>query len=530
MYPQDPHAPSHPHAPPQPPLPHLQQQQPSSSAAYASLSSSSSNQPYAPPPPPTQSPSIGYPNEPYPTTYQQQHHAPYQQQHYQHPPPQQQHQQQQQHHLQPHQQHLTGAYPHHSRYLKIHSFSPSSSPPPPYHPPTDLYVNCTLFPTLKNNSNLDPSHPPAKTIRLCFGSLPLATKVARAPGSAPADAGGQDLLLSCRVPTWENVQAGLPGGKPGMGGGRVGVHVEILGASAGGGEERVLERVWFGEFEFLGVNGTGGSGEEEEMSGGMEVVGGWGGQGRAATHQPTMSQKRAGSPLLAHSPRRRQSPGLGGRHEMDPYEYQQEFNVVGDPSQNSPYLQVDMQRPPMGSGSYSYHSEPPRTYSPSPLVSHHGPPPPNSSQSYVSPQPGHSSPHFWAPPPPPPPPHPSSSSRPTGGVPPPIVPPSPNQPLTINPQNLSPTTPPNAHSAHPGSESTPLMVRTFQLPRTPKAQRATPTSAGGATVKVESPGMVTRAVDGRDTHGVQAGSGGKGGTTKASLLLQGDLGQMAIGW
>lgn len=87
-------------------------------------------------------------------------------------------------------------------------------------------------------------------------------------------------MLSCRVPTWEDVQAGLPGGKPGMGGGRVGVHVEILGASAGGGEERVLERVWFGEFEFLGVNGTGGSGEEEEMSGGMEVVGGWGGQGR----------------------------------------------------------------------------------------------------------------------------------------------------------------------------------------------------------------------------------------------------------
>ena len=79
------------------------------------------------------------------------------------------------------------------------------------------------------------------------------------------------------------------------------------------------------------------------------------------------------------------------------------------------------------------------------------------------------------------------------------------------------------------------MVRTFQLPRTPKAQRATPTSAGGVgggggTVKSESPGMVTRAVDGRDTHGVQAGVGGKGGTTKASLLLQGDLGQMAIGW
>jgi len=84
------------------------------------------------------------------------------------------------------------------------------------------------------------------------------------------------------------------------------------------------------------------------------------------------------------------------------------------------------------------------------------------------------------------------------------------------------------------------MVRTFQLPRTPKAQRATPTSAGGGGggaggggtggVKSESPGMVTRAVDGRDTHGVQAGVGGKGGPTKASLLLQGDLGQMAIGW
>lgn len=44
--------------------------------------------------------------------------------------------------------------------------------------------------------------------------------------------------------------------------------------------------------------------------------------------------------------------------------------------------------------------------------------------------------------------------------------------------------------------------------------------------------MVTRAVDGRDTVGVQpTGAGGKpAGTTKACLLLQGDLGQMAIGW
>lgn len=258
--------------------------------------------------------------------------------------------------------------------------------------------------------------------------------------------------------------------------------------------------------------------------------------------QLPVSQKRPGSPLLGHSPQRRQSPGF--RHDIDPYYAQQEFNVV-DSTNSSPYLQVDLQRVPSATGSCesrpsslfesrvethlfrlalvspdSYHNElnpnqeSSRQYPASPLTVHSSVP--SSSQACLSPQPGHGSPQFWTAPAVP------SQTRPHG-PPPPIIPPSPSHPLTINPQNLSPTTPPNPQSQGPPSDSTPLMVRTFQLPRTPKAQRATPASAG---VK-ESPGMVTRAVDGRDT--AQSGTS-RGGTTKASLLLQGDLGQMAIGW
>lgn len=73
-------------------------------------------------------------------------------------------------------------------------------------------------------------------------------------------------------------------GKSGLGGGRVGVHCEILGAGQGNEEERVLERVWFGEFEFLGMVG-------EQTQPGMDV-GGWGGQGRGELFSLRLARAR----------------------------------------------------------------------------------------------------------------------------------------------------------------------------------------------------------------------------------------------
>lgn len=228
------------HAPAQPPAP--SHQHPSASAAYSSVASSST--PYY-----SSQPSPSYSSGSYAPAFpsgQSRYQVPYPPA----PPPVAQ-------------QPLTGAYPHHSRYLKIHSYTPSSGYASTSE--VDVEVHCTLFPQA-GLSKSDPSHPPAKTIRLCFGALPLATKVGRTPGSATAGPGGQDLTLTCTAPGWDEVVAA---GKAGIGG-RVGIHCEILGAAASDDDERVLERVWFGEFEYLSDGGEQ-VGQQPQMD-----VGGWG--------------------------------------------------------------------------------------------------------------------------------------------------------------------------------------------------------------------------------------------------------------
>jgi hypothetical protein len=109
---------------------------------------------YAPPPPPMQHPASsstgGYPAS------SQHHHMPPS-----HRPPQPQHAP----------QHPTPAVPHHSLFLKIHSYTPASLGG--LGPTAELVVACRLFPqpTAPQTSNV---------IRLCFGSYPVATRVARA--------------------------------------------------------------------------------------------------------------------------------------------------------------------------------------------------------------------------------------------------------------------------------------------------------------------------------------------------------------
>jgi hypothetical protein len=153
-------------------------------------------------------------------------------------------------------QHPTPAVPHHSPFLKIHSYTPASLGG--LGPTAELVVACRLFPqpTAPQTSNV---------IRLCFGSYPVATRVARNPHPqplppAPAQGGppveqqpGQELLLRCEVPSWDElVDRGSV--QPGEQAGRVYLFCEVLRPNQVHGQpEHVLQRVWYGEFDYHGA-------------------------------------------------------------------------------------------------------------------------------------------------------------------------------------------------------------------------------------------------------------------------------------
>jgi hypothetical protein len=171
-------------------------------------------------------------------------------------------------------QSLTPAHYHQSSFLTVHSYTPSlrdsfaTSASP-------LSVNCALYlPPASKEPSADPARQP-KTIRICFAHLPLATKVAKAPAGSTnhPTAPGQSLVLSCRMPSWEEILA--KGGVQHQddlfvgGDGKAGVFCEILGGSRPGVKgETILERVHFGDVVFPGV----GVGREQEE---IPLVGGW---------------------------------------------------------------------------------------------------------------------------------------------------------------------------------------------------------------------------------------------------------------
>lgn len=190
----------------------------------------------------------------------------------------------------------TPAYQHHSRYLQVHTYTPN------FIYPTDvsrgegreLKVECTLFPAPPPGSasissaggSTLASHPPspkssfstsipppaASTIRLCFANLPLATRVARLESnfarsgrSMVSPPGSQELELSCGIPEWDDVLGSSPKLKLGGIEGRVSLFIEVLGGGGPTGE-RVLERIWYGEFEYFGAEGGQGAPRLKEVN------------------------------------------------------------------------------------------------------------------------------------------------------------------------------------------------------------------------------------------------------------------------
>lgn len=139
----------------------------------------------------------------------------------------------------------TIAYAHRSRFLQVHSFTPSSAS-------TELQVLCTLFTAALSDPTPGAAPSPPKTIRLCFSSLPLATRVGRAPPNSivpSAVQGAQDLVLSCKIPTREQVEAAGVVHSVEVEG-RVALYCEILGGGGSALGEAVLERVWYGDFDY----------------------------------------------------------------------------------------------------------------------------------------------------------------------------------------------------------------------------------------------------------------------------------------
>lgn len=168
-------------------------------------------------------------------------------------------------HPSPHQGHQ-GHHPHpqpappsHSNFLKIHHYSPSSILGGPS--VGELVVACRLFPqpTTPQTSNI---------IRLCFGSYPLATRVARNPQPPPIHQPmepGQELLLKCDIPTWDELVDRGCAGQPGQESSRVYLFCEVLRPNQVPGQaEHVLQRVWFGDFDYSGS--VGGWGPEASAS------------------------------------------------------------------------------------------------------------------------------------------------------------------------------------------------------------------------------------------------------------------------
>lgn len=145
-------------------------------------------------------------------------------------------------------------------------------------------ANCALsIPAASKDPSVDQSLQP-KTIRICFAHLPLATTVTRAPAGSPLHptAPGQQLVLSCRIPSWDEIlsKGGVADQNELLNGidGKVGVFCEILGGQVPGlALESVIERVWFGDVIYPGV----GHGNESTMGmyegHGDLAVGGWAG-------------------------------------------------------------------------------------------------------------------------------------------------------------------------------------------------------------------------------------------------------------
>lgn len=150
----------------------------------------------------------------------------------------------------------TTAYPHNSRFLQVHSYTPS--PAPSSDDSIDLQVLCTLYTAALADSTPDGTPAPPKTIRLCFSALPLATRVARAPAELLAPSltpGAQDLVLSCKIPTKQQVDAaGIVHSSEAEG--RVSLYCEILGGGGSVLGEAVAERVWFGDYDYEGGGGS----------------------------------------------------------------------------------------------------------------------------------------------------------------------------------------------------------------------------------------------------------------------------------
>ena len=166
----------------------------------------------------------------------------------------------------------TIAYAHNSRFLQVHSFTPSSLSASSS-PSAELQVLCTLFTAALADSTPGSAPSPPKTIRLCFSSLPLATRVGRAPPNSivpSAVQGAQDLALSCKIPTREQVEAaGIVHSSEVEG--RVSLYCEILGGGGSALGEAVVERVWYGDFDYEAEEAEGRGGSEGSSSG----SGGW---------------------------------------------------------------------------------------------------------------------------------------------------------------------------------------------------------------------------------------------------------------
>jgi hypothetical protein len=194
------------------------------------------------------------------------------------------------------------AFAHASHFVRLHSYVPSGIPPearlesqqrarvprpdqlptPPSSDPVpiELSVYCTLYVAALQ----DPSLPPgAKSIRLCFGEHPVATRVARRPPPPSSEVdpneppgASQDLFLTCNIPTNAELLAAdshlLRKGLHPEEISRIPLYCEILGGAMGTAEESVLERVWFGEFDFGGGGGIGAvkSDDRTKLS-----IGGW---------------------------------------------------------------------------------------------------------------------------------------------------------------------------------------------------------------------------------------------------------------
>jgi len=152
----------------------------------------------------------------------------------------------------------TLAYAHSSRFLQVHSFTPGSL----VSPSSDLQVLCTLFTAALADSTPGAAPSPPKTIRLCFSSLPLATRVGRAPPNSIVPSGvqgAQDLALSCKIPTREQVQAtGVVHSSEVEG--RVSLYCEILGGGGSALGETIVERVWYGDFDYEDGEGSSSAG------------------------------------------------------------------------------------------------------------------------------------------------------------------------------------------------------------------------------------------------------------------------------